>query len=72
MTRTVTHSHYTREGVLRHQVYDGAMVAGAETDDGEFAAEHARALYHNLRPPKRLLDYDGDTGTERVLEERSS
>jgi hypothetical protein len=68
--RTITLSHYTREGTRRHQVFENAMVAGAETEDDVFAASLARAIYHKLPGPARLLVYDGDSDIETIVEEK--
>lgn len=68
---TVCKSFHTREdtGAKSYTVLVNASPVMASTTGEEHAWEYARALYHRQRAPKRLVIWNGDTGTETLEDE---
>lgn len=75
MTR-ITHCHYTlglylgtTDQTVLHAVFVNGSPVTPERADGRLTAEYARALYHGAKGARQLVERNGDSNVETVLEE---
>lgn len=72
----IIESHYTNlAGNKEHCAFmtTTALIKPRTGFYGEqLASEYARAFYHGLKGPAQLVYFDGDTGKETVLDQKSA
>lgn len=67
----VTQTKRTRDdGKVLHAVLYQCGAAMADTEDEQVAACYARSIYHAEHGHATLAHWNGDTGTETVLESK--
>lgn len=58
----------TPNGLKVFSVLINGCAATRESQDEQFVRQYARATYHATRGPKRIVDWDGDTQMESLIE----